>query len=98
MNKYSFGRRKEVTYNPSSGKVCGSDSNFLVLTLTLILVPSVLCFVVVILMNPHFRVWEKAVLTLVYALSLFLCLNMLFKCSFTDPGIIPVVAEQDGGE
>lgn len=48
-----------------------------------------LCLVVTINMNSTFVIWVKVFLSIIYSATLFLCMYQLFKCSFTDPGIIP---------
>lgn len=97
-SKLYFGREQNVSYSPASGCLSPSDNSFLAITLTLILVPSLLCLVVVIFLNYRFEIWLKVLLTIIYAISLYMCLSQLFKCSFTDPGILPALAEeQDAG-
>lgn len=61
----------------------------MILTLLLILVPSALCLIVVILLNEKFPIELKLFLTVLYLISLSVCLFSLLYCSGTEPGVIP---------
>ena len=41
------------------------------------------------MLNEKFPLWVKILLTVVYATSVYVCLRSLFRCSASDPGIIP---------
>lgn len=87
--KHYIGEDQALTYNSETDRVWPSDWPFILVTLFLILVPSLLCLVVVILMNEKFPVVLKAFLIAIYLISLGVCLWSLLRCSATDPGIIP---------
>ena len=89
MSKFYLGRNKDVSYNTRTGRVSGGDAYFLVLTLSLILVPSLGCLVCAIWLNANLELWLQILLTVILSLSVFMCLRSLLKCAFTDPGIIP---------
>lgn len=84
-----FGEEKAVKYNSESNKLSPSDVCFTYFTLALILIPSSLCLVVVICLNDQFPWWLKIILSILYIITLYASLYNLFKCSQTDPGIIP---------
>jgi hypothetical protein len=84
-----IGEEKSLTYNSETGRVWPSDWPFVLVTLFLILVPSLLCFIIVILLNAKFPAAVKVVLAIIYVISLSVCLWSLLRCSATDPGIIP---------
>ena len=62
----------------------------MIVTLVLILGPSFTCLYL-IYTNTGLVLISKGILTLIYALTLSLCLHALFKASTTDPGIIPKI-------
>ncbi len=44
-------------------------------------------------MTEAFPIWLKLLLTLLDLTTLYLCLYFLYKCSSTDPGIIPPLSD-----
>ena len=95
-NKHYVGTEKSVTYNTKTKKVCPSDWMFTMGTLLLIIVPTGLTISVVIAMNDHFPIWLMVLLTFCILLTLYLCLSSLYKCSTTDPGVIPSLGTMPG--
>ena len=87
-----FGEEKAVKYNSESQKISPSDVCFTYFTLSLILIPSSLCLIVVICLNEYFAWWLKIILSILYIITLYASLYNLFKCSQTDPGIIPSIS------
>ena len=87
--KHYFGDKKNMSYNSRTKRVCPADWPFILITLFLILTPSLLCLVVVIIMNDKFSIELKVFLVIIYVTSLAVCLWSLYYCSSTEPGIIP---------
>ena len=88
---YLIGKKQEVKYNYISQRITPSDMCFVYFTLSIILIPTLLCIVVVIWMTDEFPIWLKVILSILDLITLYLCIYSLYKCSSTDPGIIPPV-------
>jgi hypothetical protein len=91
--EYLIGKKKEVKYNYTSERITPSDMCFVYFTLSIILIPTLLCIIVVIWMTEAFPIWLKLILTLLDLTTLYFCLYFLYKCSSTDPGIIPPLSD-----
>jgi len=91
MTKTKIGADGSVTYNPKTKKVCPSDWIFTIFTLALIIIPTLLVLVIVIPMNEKFSIIMMILLSIAVCISVFICLRQLYKCSTTEPGILPSV-------
>ena len=78
------------TYYPKSKCMCPKDWKYTLIPLTIILVPSGICFYF-IFNTANINKSEFFTLTIVYAISLITILWFWFKTTFTDPGIIPKI-------
>ena len=65
------------------------------LTLLLILGPTITMMVFLLLKNPFVANWAKLSFGSINFMSLMICLKFLFRCAFSDPGIIPANAGQN---
>ena len=71
-----------------------SDLKIWLFTLTIIVVPSFFCIYITIWgcqNNEDFDTNAKIFLTIIYCLSLLICLWSLFMVTFTEPGILPSI-------
>ena len=91
--KYRIGNKGAVKYNAKTGRLWPSDIGFTLCTLTLILGPSSLCFMYAIILAETLNTLAKVLLVLFYLSSIYMSLRNLYKCSFTEPGIIPTLSE-----
>jgi hypothetical protein len=90
MNKiYKIGKNKNITYNFISQRLTPSDSCFVYITLSIILIPTFLCVTVAIWMADVFSIWIKVLFVSLDITTLYYCLFFLHKTGSTDPGIIP---------
>ena len=80
-----------MKYNYTSERITPSDMCFVYFTLSIILIPTILCITVVIWLTEAFPLWLKLLLTVLDLLTLYFCLYFLYRCSSTDPGIIPSI-------
>lgn len=92
-----IGKDGELSYNSQSKKVCPSDWVFAVFTVALIVIPTALALVVVVPMNEKIPIWLVIVFEIAICISVFFSLRMLYKCSTTDPGVIPNVSVYNPG-
>jgi hypothetical protein len=86
-----IGKEKVISYNYKTRKICPSDWIFTIFTASIIVFPTCICQFWIIALNENIHVWLKIVNFIIVSISLTLCLYYLFKCSYTDPGIIPSV-------
>ena len=86
---------RSVTYNPDTKRMWPSDLGFTLCTLTLIIVPTTLCYIYAIIMAETYGTVMKVFVFLVYCVSIYGCLRNLYKCSFTEPGVIPPIEKKN---
>lgn len=68
-----------------------ADRNFRHATVALIVLPVAYTFGSMIVINQEFQLTQKIAIGVTYLLLALLSLRALFKCSLTDPGVIPSV-------
>ena len=92
--RYRIGNTGKVRYNAKTGRLWPSDFCFTMCTLSLILVPTALCYYWAIFRAETIEmVFVKVLLACIYTIFLTLSLRNLYKCSFTEPGVIPSLGE-----
>ena len=83
-----------MAYNSRSRILWPSDLKIWIVTFLAIVVPSFFCVYITIWGCKNFSELDltaRYVLTIIYCVSLFLCLWAFFMVSFTEPGIMPSV-------
>ena len=91
---HKLGYTRNLTYNSRSKMHWPSDLKIWSITLTVIVIPSFLCLYITIWSCKNYvdlDLTARYVLTVIYLISLFLCLWAFFMVSFTEPGILPSV-------
>ena len=85
-----------MAYNSRSRILWPSDLKIWIVTFLAIVVPSFFCVYITIWGCKNFSELDltaRYVLTIIYCVSLFLCLWAFFMVSFTEPGIMPTPAD-----
>ena len=87
--KHVIGSGRDLTFYSKSRIMLPSDLCFSIFTVTLILVPTVMCIIFTIFGNMTVDLKTKITLSVVDVFTMLICIWQLLKCSWTDPGIIP---------
>ena len=88
-----------LTYNSKSKCLWPSDLKFMLLTLTIIIGPAALGYLVIWTSDPKVVPKEdKIILSCVHAFFLAMCLISLFRVTFSDPGVLPSLYMNSGIE
>ena len=83
-----IGNKNSVSYNAKTDRIYPSHRHFVIVTLILIVGPSLLVFGM-LYFNDELTFSGRLIMAIVYALSFFICVRSLLKASMTDPGFIP---------
>lgn len=88
---HKVGNKGKVVYNARTRRLWPSDLRFTMVTNSLIHVPTTLCYLYAIIWAETMSTALKVVVLIIYTFSIYGSCRNLYKCSFTEPGIIPTI-------
>jgi hypothetical protein len=91
---HKLGYTRNLTFNSRSRILWPSDLKIWTITFLVIVIPSFLCLYITIWGCKNYvdlDLTARYILTVIYLISLFLCLWAFFMVSFSEPGILPSV-------
>ena len=78
-----------VQFNPITERIWPSHKNFTLLTMFIIIAPSLCCILGLVVFNPYVPLVVKVWFAGLNCCSLGLSMKYLLQCAATDPGYIP---------
>ena len=98
-NQHLVGAHKSMCYDSKRKCYWPSDFKFTMFTFTIIFLPASVCFACPIWGSDpdEIEIEVKVCLTVIEAFFLLMSLYNLFKCAFTEPGIIPSLSMENSG-
>lgn len=81
----------DIKYNAKSNRIRPFDRMHRCATIMIIVLPTAYTIAFLLVLNEVYQLYLKIGLGVLYTLSFYMSISMLFKASLSDPGILPSV-------